>query len=796
MNPRPLLPAALLLSALLLALPARADEESDLIGVLQSTAAAPKKCEACQRLRLVGTARAVPALAALLGDERVSQAARFALEGLPLAEAGEALRAALATTTGPARAGVIDSLGWRRDTAAVPLLAPLLAGPDPVLAPAAAAALGRIGTADAAAALKASQSQASPATLPVLLESLIQCAEQALARGDAPAAVALVKDLDGPGSPDSIRAAAWRCLVLAEPASRAERIPQALASGDPALITVARRVLRDVPDAAVLAACLGAWDTLPEPAQLAVLDAGVRDASTGPDVIRRGATSAHAAVRLASWQAMGAAGGSAFVPLLVRAAAEGDAAGRAAARDALSQLRGAGVDDALLEQLGAAPEAGKIEVLRALGERNATATAPVLLQRATNGPEAVRLAALDALRRLAVPATLEPLLDLAATATGEDVRDGALGAVFALGEAAPDKDAVSRQVVTVLGRLPVAARRPLLPVLGELGTRAALDALLTASKDGDGELMKESLRVLGQWSGTAPGPRLLEVARAATDPSVQALALRGYVAVTAHEPDPATRLALLQEGLAAARRPEEKRQALGQIGQIPTSQALALVLPALDDPALVNEAGLAALAIAEKLVATQPAVGPEVAARVLAVSKGPDLVRRAWALRGKAAAPGPFIQDWLVAGPYRHPGANDALAIFNVPLGPEKAGEAVAWKPAPRGDMINLSGLFSDTGGSAAYLKTRLVVPAPVEALLLMGSDDGLKAWLNGEVVHANNIDRGAVADQDLAPIRLKAGANDLLLKVTQGGGGWAACARLVGLDGRPLAGLKVEPVP
>ena len=59
--------------------------------------------------------------------------------------------------------------------------------------------------------------------------------------------------------------------------------------------------------------------------------------------------------------------------------------------------------------------------------------------------------------------------------------------------------------------------------------------------------------------------------------------------------------------------------------------------------------------------------------------------------------------------------------------------------------------------------------------------------------MHSNNIDRGAVVDQDMAPIKLKQGPNEVMLKVTQGGGGWAACARIIGTDGAPIQGLKVK---
>src|SRR5215471_2079190 len=82
------------------ALTLRAAEEDDLIATLQSNAGAPQKWAACQRLRLIGTVKAVPALASLLTDDRASQAARHTLEALPFPEAGAALRDALNKTSG------------------------------------------------------------------------------------------------------------------------------------------------------------------------------------------------------------------------------------------------------------------------------------------------------------------------------------------------------------------------------------------------------------------------------------------------------------------------------------------------------------------------------------------------------------------------------------------------------------------------------------------------------------------------------------------------------------------------
>ncbi len=54
-----------------------------------------------------------------------------------------------------------------------------------------------------------------------------------------------------------------------------------------------------------------------------------------------------------------------------------------------------------------------------------------------------------------------------------------------------------------------------------------------------------------------------------------------------------------------------------------------------------------------------------------------------------------------------------------------------------------------------------------------VGSDDAVKVWLNGEVVHINNVDRGTAGIQDLFRVNLNAGDNLLLVKVTDNQRDW-----------------------
>ena len=72
-------------------------------------------------------ARFLP-LAALLSNEATAHAARHALEGIPVPEAGAALRRAFPASAGLLRVGLIDSLGWRGEPEAVPLLEAVAVG--------------------------------------------------------------------------------------------------------------------------------------------------------------------------------------------------------------------------------------------------------------------------------------------------------------------------------------------------------------------------------------------------------------------------------------------------------------------------------------------------------------------------------------------------------------------------------------------------------------------------------------------------------------------------------------------
>ena len=90
-------------------------------------------------------------------------------------------------------------------------------------------------------------------------------------------------------------------------------------------------------------------------------------------------------------------------------------------------------------------------------------------------------------------------------------------------------------------------------------------------------------------------------------------------------------------------------------------------------------------------------------------------------------------------------------------------------------EMVNATGLGSgDVNHHVAYGSVNLNSPREQKTKMLVGSDDAVKVWLNGNLVHNNPVNRGAGDYQDQFSVTLKQGTNILLIAVYEGMGGWS----------------------
>ena len=64
---------------------------------------------------------------------------------------------------------------------------------------------------------------------------------------------------------------------------------------------------------------------------------------------------------------------------------------------------------------------------------------------------------------------------------------------------------------------------------------------------------------------------------------------------------------------------------------------------------------------------------------------------------------------------------------------------------------------------------------------------------MNGALIHKKNTLRGHKQGEDVAEASLKKGWNSILMKVTQGTGGWGASMVITNLDHDPVDNLKYK---
>ena len=105
-------------------------------------------------------------------------------------------------------------------------------------------------------------------------------------------------------------------------------------------------------------------------------------------------------------------------------------------------------------------------------------------------------------------------------------------------------------------------------------------------------------------------------------------------------------------------------------------------------------------------------------------------------------------------------------------------------------DLVNEIGLGEgDVNDHSSYALITLESGSDQDGVdMKVGSDDSVKVWLNGEVVHTNAVNRGAGDFQDTFQVDIKQGDNLLLVKVSERGGGWSM---FVGVDADVTAVFK-----
>ena len=578
----------------------------------------------------------------------------------------------------------------------------------------------------------------------------------------------------------------------------------ALKSPDPEMQTGAIAIVRDIPGEDVTKALAVELPKLPAVAQVQLLSAlADRGDATALPAVVEASTSKDESVRVAALKAIAQLGNVSSVPVLAQRAATSRGAEQKAARESLYRLRGQEIDAAILQGLPSAEPAVRVELIGAVGERNIAGAVETLLKTARDEDRKVRVESLKVLKVVGKPEDLPALVNLLLKVKADSDRNEAEKTVAAVAHKIEEQNRQAAAVTAVLPNIKDTANRAsLLRVLGRIGDSSALPTLRTALTTREAEIQDAAIRALSDWPTPEPIPDLLKVAQTSENRVHKILALRGFVRLLGLESDRSAEetIELYRKAMDLAGDAPEKKRVLSGLASTKSLAALDLAAQYLDDLALHLEAEFAAVQIAQAVYGSYPQRVKEVLQKVIQGTKHDPIREKAQGLIAQIERFDDYITAWQVSGPYAKADA-DGAALFDEAFAPEQEGQEATWRVMPAGTSSERPWLIELDKDSAlagenrvAYLRTRVWSPKEQKAQLELGSDDGVKVWLHGEIVHANNATRPAEPGQDKAEVSLKEGWNPMLVKLTQTGGQWALCVRLRQPDGEKLEGMKTEP--
>ena len=766
--------------------------EGKLIGVLNSNGPDDGKAVACRLLQRIGTERSVEALSKLLKHRRLSHYARLALERMESPKADKAMLNALNGAPDEVKAGILGSLGARRDKNAVKQASELVKHQNSQVAGAAIFALGRIGNEEAANALLKAR---VPGKLQrVLKDACLLCADGLVAEGKTPKARTIYKAMYAEGNPVEIRVAALQGIVRMDKEKVVPMIMELLKSDNKFLESAAGAAVVDMPGNAATKAFANELPALSPNAQIVILGslASRKDTHGASKVINKlVAESKETRVRIAALHALGTLGDVSSIPILAAASTKAGGAGKAAF-GSLSKITGEGVESAIIELAKSGDTAVRLKMLAVLGERRCQAALPILYTLIGDRDAAIAKGALKAMSSIATLEDVPKLIDFLVKTSSPSVREELGRALAKIASRADDEKGSTKAIIAGLKKAGNEAKYILLAVLGSIGGEDAMKAVSAELESNDAGLRKAAIKALGGWKNASPMKSLLQASKKDTDSTNCILAFRGFIRMInlPSSRSNAEIMKLLEDAIASVSRSDEKKLVLGALSNVASLQALKMAKGYLEDEALRTEAMTAYVSIANSIKGAYKTEAKAALEYVVEAATAENIRKRAQDALTELADLADCIAAWQVSGPYK--GGN----VFNAAYDPEKPGAGnVKWQIAPVSPdgRVDFNRIYSGDN-RAAYLRCVVVSPKKQDARLEAGSDDGIKVWLNGNVIHSKDVGRGMNMFEDKVDITLNKGDNSLLMKITQQGGGWEACARIKKRDGGTLGTLNFRP--
>lgn len=593
----------MLLGVMLVSMPLLAfgamDKTQEWVGVLQSDAPIFEKVRACQQLGEFGSKNAVPVLASLLNDPRLSTYARNGLERIPGPGARAALRAALDQTQGHQLVGVVYSIGVLRDERAVPALIALMRDPDPELAKATRLSLGRIANTQAVGVLHRALSTGPDRSRPDAAAACLLAAEQQLAQGHADMAQALYDAVRQAPVPASYRIGATRGAIVSRRSDRIAFLVEQLRSDDPALRDVALLTIREVPSAQLATALNAELERAPRDLQRQILLA-LKDCHNSQSlrIISTKAVSPDSELRLTALKVLRDIGATESAATFLKVLH--DPRGQEELSIAMSSLElmgGPDIDALILKAVQSSPGANaRVQLIRLLGRRHVAAAKEELLRQASDRDPKVSMAAYQALKSLADQEDLPELIALTKACRHSAVRDAAAATLYTVSKNNDQIDRAGALILRELDRsMDSAEKASWIRVLTMLGYAPALSTITATLQDSDQQLVQSTIAQLGRWPNPAPVQDLFAVVEGDAGVNTRRRALIAILQLATNAANQGLAadeelLAWYRRARKAARTVQEKRLLISGLGRVKHIKAVQLLASFLGDPEVTLEA--------------------------------------------------------------------------------------------------------------------------------------------------------------------------------------------------------------
>lgn len=577
---------------------------------------------ACKRLAIYGTEKSIPALVAMLPNEKLNFNARFALEAMPFDAVDEALLKAAKELEGTCLVGVINTIGVRGKASAVATLKEIAAeNDDPAVQRAIYAACGAIASEEAEAFLVEESKKDLDAmeyyARKGLGDAILDVAENYEQAGAPDNAAALNDVVANAAFPKYEKEAGLYRSLLNKGAASADKVAELLQSDDASVVNLAVKTIREFgadASAKVVEAILASFDELDATPQiLAICAFGDLEDDAAQELafvkLMNVVDVDSLTMRIAAAKALASYGDRIenVAPTRVDGKDTSDAlnAAKVALGVALAKAKPALFDNleasTLLDDMDETDALIQLKIIELARIKSA---GPALVKIANERQGTLRDAALNALSEII---ELDDL-DLFVEALDGETDDAKVDWLLRAACTRLPREECAAQVADLFEESDLEQKLKILPLLKQIGGETALNAVANACA---GDTLDKATQILGEWNTPEDAEHVaaicLVIAQQSPDMKYHSRGVRGYIRIARQFDLPvAKKIEMCKTAFDTARRAEDKALVFDVFKRVITAENVAAALEYTEYPEFKEAACEAAVFVAEKIRVSQP----------------------------------------------------------------------------------------------------------------------------------------------------------------------------------------------